>query len=122
MTNLNIHNYILSKAKSRDRKQEGYWIGGTYLEEENRWRWSDGSKWEFIKWGTDQPNNADGGDQHCLTVYNEYALDGWNDVECKDPKKFVCVCPICNDHDTNITTEDSSLISLMNHITNGITS
>ena len=52
VTNLNIHNYILSKAKSRDRKQEGYWIGGTYLEEENRWRWSDGSKWEFTKQGS----------------------------------------------------------------------
>ena len=41
-------------------------------------------------------------------MYNEYALDGWNDVECKDPKKFVCVCPICNDYHTNITTEDKS--------------
>ena len=89
MTSRNIHSYILSKAKSRDKKQEGHWIGGRYLEQEERWRWSDESKWEFTRWGAGQPNNADAGDQHCLIVYSKYALDGWNDVPCEVPA-LVC--------------------------------
>ena len=107
VTNLNIHNYISTKARKSKDTEYGYWIGGTYLEKENRWQWSDGSKWEF-KWGTGQPNNADGGDQHCLTVYNEYALDGWNDVKCEDSRGFVCICPICKIHNPNDTTDSSN--------------
>ena len=62
VTNLNIHNYIWSRAKSRDQKQKGHWIGGNYVKDEVRWQWSDRSKWEFTKWATKpmkQPNNID---------------------------------------------------------------
>ena len=77
VTSRNIHNYILSKAKSRDKKQEGYWIGGRYLEQEDRWRWTDGSIWEFSRWGTGQPNNADAGNQHCLLNCLQRICSGW---------------------------------------------
>ena len=109
VTNLNIHNYIWSRAKSRDQKQEGHWIGGNYVKDEVRWQWSDRSKWEFTKWATKpmkQPNNVDVGDQNCLIVYNKYALDGWNDVSCENvPRKFVCVCPLCNNQHISIPSD-----------------
>ena len=109
MTNHDIHNYIWTMAKSRDREQKGHWIGGRYLEKEGRWQWSDGSKWEFTKWGTDQPNNAEKGDQYCLSVYNNHVKDGWNDVSCENvPKKFVCVSPICNNHHNNTNKPSST--------------
>ena len=46
---------------------------------------------------------------HCLIVYNKYVQDGWNDVSCENvPRKFVCVSPICDNNDTNITNNSFS--------------
>ena len=97
--NLNIYNYIQSKA------EESVWLGGTDKEEEGKWRWSDGSAWELTKWATkpqQQPDNhEDQEDCLLLPIKHEEIKDGWNDAWCKHWKRFVCSKLMCADVHSN---------------------
>ena len=80
ITNIGIHNYILSKLnrKLKDKdKETWFWVGGTDQEEEGNWTWSDGTRWIFVKWGIggfdgkNQPDNEEGSrGEDCLVIYN----------------------------------------------------
>merc|ERR1711962_1690367 len=54
------------------------WIGGTDEAQEGSWTWSDGSPWDYQKWGSGEPNNA-GGSEDCSMMWP----NGWNDVPCE---------------------------------------
>ncbi|KAK3234778.1 hypothetical protein CYMTET_54975 [Cymbomonas tetramitiformis] len=52
------------------------WIGGHDLSSEGRWEWSDGTSWDYSRWGGGEPNDCCGGED-CL----ELRSDGsWNDI------------------------------------------
>ncbi|XP_056155290.1 collectin-12-like isoform X2 [Lampris incognitus] len=76
------------------RKQtngKGYfWMGLTDKEEENVWRWLDGSQPTFTKWKPGQPDNWSHGHErgeNCAGLIH----DGlWNDFFCEDLIGYIC--------------------------------
>ena len=116
VTNQRIHDYIWSKVDQRNKKTH-FWIGGTDQAKEGTWTWTDGSLWNFTKWGTTpkrQPDNYNWDwdlfeDEDCLQIYHRRSTDGWNDKECSSEKKFVCSRPICPN--LNITSTNNSDVS-----------
>ena len=67
VTDMKIHNYIQSKVIIGN-KNTYFWIGGTDQEEEDEWRWTDGSLWNFTMWGKEQPDNWM--TENCLQIYS----------------------------------------------------
>ncbi|MFP4105107.1 MAG: lectin-like protein [Phycisphaerae bacterium] len=51
-------------------------LGGTDEDEEGRWVWINGSKWDYTAWMPGQPNNY-GGDENYLATYDN---GDWVDV------------------------------------------
>jgi len=66
------------------------WLGGTDEGSEGRWRWVDGSPWEYAPWVPGQP----GGDGNCLNICPHFG-GGWNDGSVKDYflVGFICEWP-----------------------------
>ena len=80
-----LHTFIAEK----DIRESHLWLGGTDLEEEGNWRWSDGSKWStwMDNWGPAQPNG--GTDQGCLQARCDDGLE-WSDKSCGDELSSIC--------------------------------
>ena len=51
------------------------WVGG-YLDDQNVWRWTDGSEWSYTNWGPGQP--VDDGSQNHLAI-NHGGVGLWDD-------------------------------------------
>ncbi|XP_037530987.1 galactose-specific lectin nattectin-like [Nematolebias whitei] len=65
------------------------WVGGTDIEEEGVWKWSDGSSFSYTHWGSGEPNNL-GGNKNCMDI-NVDGQDHVNDEVCSQENAFVCV-------------------------------
>ncbi|KAJ1191067.1 hypothetical protein NDU88_000384 [Pleurodeles waltl] len=74
-------------------KGESYWIGLTDSEEENVWKWSDGTIPTFTNWKSGQPDNWGAGHtpgEDCAGLH----IGGlWNDFTCDDGLKYICEKP-----------------------------
>ena len=84
--NEEIDKYIRSKVgQIPDKDHDFYnhptypWIGGTDQEQEGNWKWSDGSPFNFTKWGNGQPDDYKKCED-CLQFNGERTIDGWNDL------------------------------------------
>lgn len=67
-----------------------YWIGLTDIEEENVWKWLDGTTPTYLNWKVDQPDNWNhhiGPGEDCAGILY---LGLWNDFQCNDYNKFIC--------------------------------
>ena len=62
------------------------WLGGSDLDTEGEWVWSDGTPWDFSPWGRDQPNNRFG-NQDCTSMRKHGT---WSDSNCAHKSGFVC--------------------------------
>ena len=49
------------------------WIGGTDADQEDHWKWTDGSNWDFEKWIIFQPDGKQ--EQNFLAIENEKRRD-----------------------------------------------
>ncbi len=65
-------------------------IGLNDREEEDRYRWADGSAPSFLHWHWPEPNNV--GDEDCGELGGQ-ADSGWNDINCATPRAFICRLP-----------------------------
>ncbi|CAN9506371.1 unnamed protein product [Ophioblennius macclurei] len=67
-----------------------FWMGLTDREEENTWRWLDGTEPTFTKWKAGQPDNWNHGHEtgeDCAGLIR----DGlWNDFFCEDLISYIC--------------------------------
>ena len=64
------------------------WLGGSDIDQEGSWIWSDGTCWNYTNWHSDEPDNS-GSIQNCL-LGNLNELK-WGDAYCEEKKMFVCM-------------------------------
>ncbi|XP_069505668.1 CD209 antigen-like protein C isoform X2 [Ambystoma mexicanum] len=74
-----------------------FWIGLTDVEQENQWKWVDGSRLESRFWHCDQPDDAFGGEDCVFAGYigpctpePGQVLNNWNDENCAHVQQFIC--------------------------------
>ena len=60
-----------------------YWIGLEWKEDE--YQWSDGSRFDYEKWDSGEPNGP--GSENC--VHTNWGVE-WNDYACRYTKRYVC--------------------------------
>ena len=78
-----FNNLFLSKLTTKY-----VWIGG-YQNEEDQWNWSDGRRWLFSSWGTHQPSDGKGIQNHL--VFNYQSSPGsWSDGNMNAERGFIC--------------------------------
>lgn len=70
--------------------RESHWIGLTDSEQENEWKWLDGTPADYKNWKAGQPDNwghGHGPGEDCAGLI--YAGQ-WNDFQCEDINNFIC--------------------------------
>ena len=86
------------------------WLGGTDVESEGHWRWTDGSKWSEEHWKRGRGNI--GTTKNCLSIDN----GEWLDNRCNYAKSSICELPTTKriTADTRIifTSENISLSAI----------
>ncbi|XP_072561040.1 lactose-binding lectin l-2-like [Paramormyrops kingsleyae] len=82
--------FIKALIKSRDSAENPTWIGLTDSSKEGTWLWTDGSKVDFTKWNSGEPNNVNGGENCVHTNWSGKGEKGWNDIACNSFYAFVC--------------------------------
>jgi len=82
------------------RNFRSIWIGGSDIEEEGVWKWTDCTPWEAEFWARGEPNNA-GNIQDCLALvlrsdsYPQLNRQ-WDDGDCSTKNEFLCSKKICS--------------------------
>ena len=88
-----IETYITKENAKRRLKH--LWLGGSDIEKEGVWKWSDGSPWNFTKWNKGQPTSDEiAPDEDCLQYY--HLAEQWSDRPCSDEGNFVCSQLMCS--------------------------
>ncbi|XP_037131944.1 collectin-12 isoform X2 [Syngnathus acus] len=67
-----------------------FWLGLTDREEENVWKWADGSIPVFKKWNPGQPDNWTHGHVHGEDCAGLILNGNWNDFFCTERLGFIC--------------------------------
>lgn len=67
-----------------------FWLGLTDREEENVWKWVDGSAPVFQKWKPGQPDNWTHGHEDGEDCAGLIHNANWNDFYCTDRIGFIC--------------------------------
>ena len=62
-------------------------IGGKANSNSHNYTWSDGTPWDFTKWGSSQPDNVK---RECVTAGYPIGQVSWDDEDCTKVKWFVC--------------------------------
>ena len=81
------------------------WIGGSDIEEEGVWKWTDCTPWEATFWAPGEPNNS--GNNHleaedCLAQihkssdWNPCRWSLWTDDVCSSELEFLCSKKMCS--------------------------
>uniref|UniRef100_A0A3P9N544 Galactose-specific lectin nattectin-like n=1 Tax=Poecilia reticulata TaxID=8081 RepID=A0A3P9N544_POERE len=85
----NEHDFLKKLVKTETGSFQRTWVGGHDAEKEGVWLWSDGSKFDYNKWSSGQPDNT-GSNEHCLAINYEDPTYLWNDAPCTF--KYVSIC------------------------------
>uniref|UniRef100_A0A672G0C2 Collectin-12 n=1 Tax=Salarias fasciatus TaxID=181472 RepID=A0A672G0C2_SALFA len=83
-------NPALQMAAEADLSKGYFWMGLTDREEEDTWRWVDGTEPTFTKWKAGQPDNwghGHGTGEDCAGLIHEGL---WNDFFCEDLISYIC--------------------------------
>ena len=78
--------HSLEEKKFIDKMvSDDFWIGGVDVNKNGQWGWTDGSKWDYTYWMSNQPN----GEEYYLIVAGKPKWD-WRDWEFNNKKSYVC--------------------------------
>ncbi|HET6881463.1 MAG TPA: lectin-like protein [Pirellulales bacterium] len=87
------NDFVLVLAKSGISKLgdlDGIWLGATDERQEGDWRWLDGEKVVFNKWGPGQPNNKQGAEHYLLLWLSKERWADQPDRSKQHVAYFVC--------------------------------
>ncbi|XP_067915868.1 regenerating islet-derived protein 4-like [Heterodontus francisci] len=88
-----IHNNreadIIANNLSAFPKEADVWIGGHDPQENRRWKWTDGSMFNYKSWASFEPNNVDN-QEYCMELEQRYGFQRWNDVPCNTKNYYIC--------------------------------
>uniref|UniRef100_A0A3Q2TR54 Galactose-specific lectin nattectin n=1 Tax=Fundulus heteroclitus TaxID=8078 RepID=A0A3Q2TR54_FUNHE len=59
--------YLKSLVYTKKRSYAKTWVGGNDAAREGWWMWTDGSKFNYVSWGSGEPNNR-GGRESCMEI------------------------------------------------------
>ncbi|XP_054878151.1 ladderlectin-like [Poeciliopsis prolifica] len=84
------YEYIFLKDLVRTKKGswERTWIGGHDAVRESVWMWSDGSTFNYWRWGSGEPNG--GGRENCMEINLKGSQQYINDEGCSRNNYFIC--------------------------------
>uniref|UniRef100_A0A3B3V3J2 C-type lectin domain-containing protein n=1 Tax=Poecilia latipinna TaxID=48699 RepID=A0A3B3V3J2_9TELE len=80
------HSFLKALVRSKKGSYQRTWVGG---HDEGVWLWSDGSKFDYTKWGSGEPNNL-GGKEHCMEINLKGSALYINDEPCTTSSFFIC--------------------------------
>ncbi|XP_070552386.1 neurocan core protein-like [Ptychodera flava] len=81
-----IHSYRQNRLIKKFARHYGsLWIGLNDRRRERHFRWSDGTRVNFRRWGRVEPNNKHNED--CVEMHSN---GRWNDLKCRRRRRFVC--------------------------------
>ncbi|KAM8754215.1 galactose-specific lectin nattectin-like isoform 1-T1 [Acanthopagrus schlegelii] len=86
--NINDHNWIRGLVRKACGSDVWAWIGLSDTIQEGKWLWTDGSRFVFSRWASDQPDNYRD-KEHCTHI--NYRGEYWNDIPCTNRYASVCV-------------------------------
>ncbi|XP_073420358.1 regenerating islet-derived protein 4 isoform X2 [Dendrobates tinctorius] len=80
---------IIASHISAYQKNQPVWIGLHDPEQNRRWKWNDGSMYNFRSWQPEQPDNHNG-IEYCgeLSCREKFLM--WNDANCNLAHPYVC--------------------------------
>ena len=81
-------------------KNAPHWIGAKRLEGETRWRWVDGSPWDYEGWGRKGPSGADKAGGNCAWLSK---FEGFEHRNCDEVEGFICNKKLCSPPTTGKT-------------------
>ncbi|XP_023820983.1 collectin-12 isoform X1 [Oryzias latipes] len=95
-TNISSHMIIINDeeeqqyVKTSIAKKGYFWLGLTDREEENVWKWVDGTQPDFNMWKPGQPDNWTHGHEDGEDCAGLIHLAFWNDFYCTDSIGYIC--------------------------------
>ncbi|XP_012714261.2 galactose-specific lectin nattectin [Fundulus heteroclitus] len=81
--------YLKSLVYTKKRSYAKTWVGGNDAARDGVWMWSDGSKFNYVSWGSREPNNT-GGRESCMEINLRGASRHLNDEKCTTRNYFIC--------------------------------
>ncbi|XP_058863254.1 galactose-specific lectin nattectin-like isoform X2 [Acipenser ruthenus] len=82
------NNLVFNLVRRGNPSNPRGWIGGLRFPKTNLFIWSDGTKWNYNYWASNQPDNWQS-NEDCVH-FTEYNASRWNDLSCTTPQGFVC--------------------------------
>ncbi|XP_016517432.1 galactose-specific lectin nattectin-like [Poecilia formosa] len=83
------HIFLKELVNSKKGSYQRTWVGGHDAVKEGVWLWSDGSKFDYTKWGSGEPNNL-GGKEHCMEINIAGSTQHLNDEVCSRNRFSIC--------------------------------
>ncbi|XP_069502028.1 regenerating islet-derived protein 4 [Ambystoma mexicanum] len=80
---------IIASHISAYQKSHPVWIGLHDPEKNRRWKWNDGSMYNYRSWLPAQPDNNNNA-EYCGELSCSSGFHRWNDSVCSHKKHFVC--------------------------------
>ena len=92
------NDFIKTKLLPTD-KEENYWIGLSDSDNENDWKWTDGTRLDldgYKNWRGNEPDNHNG-NEDCVVIVristDPYHYGKWSDISCSLERKYICENP-----------------------------
>ncbi|TKR83282.1 hypothetical protein L596_016903 [Steinernema carpocapsae] len=101
-----VHDKWDNDALTVSDRMDKFWLGGRDQNNNDKWTWIDGSRFEYVYWAAGQPSKRSG--KNCLIAD---AITGlWSASECSVKADFVCETSVRQNGSTTLapTTTSSS--------------